>query len=156
MLRPRMRATQKSRYDQPLRKLRQARDELRQEYSRIRHELARLEKMITQLEAMNQGAWHDAIAEESSRRALHEITASDIEGLSHAQAATLILSRAAAPLTIRQLLHVFAGAGRKFSAKNGYGILHKSLRNHKQFDSVGGKWRLIMNGYHPTTASGGD
>lgn len=138
---------QKSRYDQPLKKLRQAREDLRQEYTRIRHDLARLEKMITQLEAMNAGPQGDAIGELPTTDALQQITAQDIEGLSHAQAATLILSRAASPLTIRQLLEVFERAGRKFSTKNGYGILHKSLRNHKQFDSVAGKWRLVVNGY---------
>jgi hypothetical protein len=145
---PRMREMQKSRYDQPLRKLRQARDELRQDYSRIRHDLARLEKMIAQLESMNHGAQGDA-ARQQAVDALHEITSKDIEGLSHAQAATLILSKASSPMTIRQLLDVFERAGRKFSAKNGYGILHKSLRNHKQFDSVAGKWRLVVNGFHP-------
>ena len=46
---------QKSRYDQPLRKLRQAREDLRHEYSRIRHDLVRLDKMIAQLETMNLG-----------------------------------------------------------------------------------------------------
>jgi hypothetical protein len=50
-------------------------------------------------------------------------------------------------MTIRQLLEVLERAGRKLSAKNGYGILHKSLRNHTQFDSVAGKWRLVITPY---------
>lgn len=137
---------QKSRYDQPLRKLRQAREDLRQEYSRIRHDLVRLDKMIAQLENMNVGgATPQSFA--SATDATQEITAKDIEGLSHAQAATLILSRASSPMTIRQLLEVLERAGRKLSPKNGYGILHKSLRNHKQFDSVAGKWRLVVTPY---------
>jgi hypothetical protein len=139
----------KSRYDQPLKKLRQAREELRQEYARIRHDLARLEKMITQLETMNAGAPGDGATPQTAADAAEPITAKDIDGLSHAQAATLILSRASSPLTIRQLLGAFERAGRTFSTKNGYGILHKSLRNHKEFDSVAGKWRLATRGYHP-------
>ena len=146
---------QKSRYDQPLRKLRQARDELRQEYGRIRHDLARLEKMITQLEAMNQAADREPQTADPLVAQKGPITAQDIDGLSHAQAATLILSRSSAPLTIRQLLEVFEQAGRKFSTKNGYGILHKSLRNHKQFDSVAGRWRLVVNGHRASEASDG-
>lgn len=137
---------QKSRYDQPLRKLRQAREDLRQEYSRIRHDLVRLDKMITQLETMNLGG-AAAPALPSTADAPQDTSAKDIEGLSHAQAATLILSRAAAPMTIRQLLEILARAGRQLSAKNGYGILHKSLRNHKQFDCVAGKWRLVVTSY---------
>jgi hypothetical protein len=121
---------QKLRYDQPLRKLRQVREELRQEYSRIRHDLVRLEKMIGQLEAMNS----DGHADDSA-----------IAGLSHAQAATLILSKAPAPMTIRQILDALERAGRTFSAKNGYGILHKSLRGHKEFDSIAGRWRLVAS-----------
>jgi hypothetical protein len=136
---------QKLRYDQPLRKLRQAREDLRQEYSRIRHDLVRLDKMITQLETMNGGVATPSYS--SPADALQEISAKDIEGLSHAQAATLILSRASSPMTIRQLLEILARAGRRLSAKNGYGILHKSLRNHKQFDSVAGKWRLVVTSY---------
>jgi len=135
----------RSRYDQPLRKLQQARDELRQDYSRIRHELARLEKMITQLEAMNQDT-APAISQREAPHVPQNVTPQDIEGLSHAEAATLILARAGSPLTIRQILEVFERAGRSFSAKNGYGILHKSLRNHRQFDSVAGRWRLVTNG----------
>ena len=137
---------QKSRYDQPLRKLRQAREDLRQEYSRIRHDLVRLDKMIAQLENMNIGGAAPQ-AYPSATDVMQEISAKDIEGLSHAQAATLILSRASSPMTIRQLLEVLERAGRKLSAKNGYGILHKSLRNHKQFDSVAGKWRLVVTPY---------
>jgi len=137
---------QKSRYDQPLRKLQQAREELRLEYSRIRHDLARLDKMIGQLETMNAGGTRTA-AYPAAVDALQEISAKDIEGLSHAQAATFILARAGAPMTIRQLLQVLERAGRKLSAKNGYGILHKSLRNHKEFDSVAGKWRLVVTPY---------
>lgn len=137
---------QKTRYDQPLRKLRQAREDLRQEYSRIRHDLVRLDKMITQLETMNvTGAATPSYP--SPADAPQEVSAKDIEGLSHAQAATLILSRASSPMTIRQLLEILARAGRTLSAKNGYGILHKSLRNHKQFDSVAGKWRLVVTSY---------
>jgi hypothetical protein len=137
---------QKARYDQPLRKLRHAREELRHEYSRLRHDLARLDKMIAQLETMNDG--HQTMPTYPSVvDTLQEICAADIDGLSHAQAATLILSRAAAPMTIRQLLEVLARAGRKLSPKNGYGILHKSLRNHKQFDSIAGKWRLVVTPY---------
>jgi hypothetical protein len=136
---------QKSRYDQPLRKLLQARESLRQEYTRIRHDLVRLDKMIAQLEAMNLGGAPPQYP--SPVDALQDITAKDIEGLSHAQAVTLILSRAPSPLTIRQLLEVLERAGRKLSAKNGYGILHKSLRNHRQFDSVAGKWRLVVRAY---------
>jgi hypothetical protein len=147
---------QKSRYEQPLRKLRQAREDLRQEYSRIRHDLARLDKMIAQLESMNVGGAEGIF--DGAREAMPEIAAQDIAGLSHAQAATLILSRASAPMTIRQILEVFERAGRTLSAKNGYGILHKSLRNHKQFDSVAGKWRLLTNGYQspPLRAIEGD
>lgn len=137
---------QKARYDQPLRKLRHAREELRHEYTRIRHDLVRLDKMIAQLEAMNEGSattpTYPTVID-----TLQNISAKDIEGLSHAQAATLILSRATAPMTIRQLLEVFEHAGRRLSPKNGYGILHKSLRNHKQFDSIAGKWRLIVTPY---------
>jgi hypothetical protein len=136
---------QKTRYDQPLRKLRQAREDLRQEYSRIRHDLVRLDKMIGQLETMNVGGGDGLY--DVAREEVPEIAAKDIEGLSHAQAATLILSRAASPMTIRQILEVFERAGRTLSSKNGYGILHKSLRNHKQFDSVAGKWRLVVSGY---------
>ena len=137
---------QKARYDQPLRKLRQAREDLRQEYSRIRHDLVRLDKMIAQLESMNLGgAAGQAYA--AGADALQGISAKEIEGLSHAQAATLILSRVSSPMTIRQLLEVLERAGRKLSTKNGYGILHKSLRNHKQFDSVAGKWRLVVTPY---------
>jgi hypothetical protein len=138
---------QKSRYDQPLRKLQQAREDLRQEYSRIRHDLVRLDKMIAQLENMNVGGPAPQSYHPSATDALQDISAKDIECLSHAQAATLILSRASSPLTIRQLLEVLERAGRKLSAKNGYGILHKSLRNHKQFDSVAGKWRLAVAPY---------
>src|SRR5678809_780116 len=47
---------QKARFDQPLRKLRHAREELRHEYSRIRHDLVRLDKMIAQRESMNEGS----------------------------------------------------------------------------------------------------
>ena len=137
---------QKTRYDQPLRKLRQAREDLRQEYSRIRHDLVRLDKMITQLETMNLGGGAPP-SFPASADVPQDISAKDIEGLSHAQAATLILSRAASPMTIRQLLEILARAGRTLSAKNGYGILHKSLRNHKQFDSVAGKWRLVVKSY---------
>jgi hypothetical protein len=137
---------QKSRYDQPLRKLRQAREDLRQEYSRIRHDLVRVDKMIAQLENMTVGGVTPQ-SYASATNAMTEISAKDIEGLSHAQAATLILSRASSPMTIRQLLEVLERAGRKLSAKNGYGILHKSLRNHKQFDSVAGKWRLVVTPY---------
>jgi hypothetical protein len=137
-------AMQKARYDQPLRKLRQVREELRQDYSRIKHDLARLEKMIAQLEAMNQGA-PAADHADDALAVMQVISPKDIEGLSHAQAATLILSKASSPMTIRQLLDVFARAGRQFSPKNGYGILHKSLRNHKQFDSVAGRWRLTRD-----------
>ena len=138
---------QKSRYDQPLRKLQQAREDLRQEYSRIRHDLVRLDKMIAQLETMNVGGAAPQSYHPSATDAVQDISAKDIEGLSHAQAATLILSRASSPMTIRQLLEVLERAGRKLSAKNGYGILHKSLRNHKQFDSVAGKWRLAVTPY---------
>jgi chromosome segregation ATPase len=137
---------QKARFDQPLRKLRQAREELRREYSRIRHDLVRLDKMIAQLETMNETGGTSA-SFPNVVDALQDISARDIEGLSHAQAATLILSRTAAPMTIRQLLAVLERAGRKLSPKNGYGILHKSLRNHKQFDSVAGKWRLVAAPY---------
>ena len=140
---------QKSRYEQPLRRLRQAREDLRQEYSRIRHDLVRLDKMIAQLENMNIGGGTPQSFAPATD-ATQAITAKDIEGLSHAQAATLILSRASSPMTIRQLLEVLERAGRKLSAKNGYGILHKSLRNHKQFDSVAGKWRLVVTSY-PTS-----
>jgi hypothetical protein len=137
---------QKLRYDQPLRKLRQVREELRQEYSRIRHDLVRLEKMIGQLEAMNSdGHAHDS-ALASSLDTMPLLSPHDIEGLSHAQAATLILSKAPAPMTIRQILEVLERAGRTFSAKNGYGILHKSLRGHKEFDSIAGRWRLVAAG----------
>ena len=134
---------QKARYDQPLRKLRQAREELGQEYSRIRHDLVRLDKMIAQLETMSvgtAGAPYPAAVTTAS-----EIAAKDIEALSHAQAATLILSRASSPMTIRQLLEVLERAGRKLSAKNGYSILHKSLRTNKAFDSVAGKWSLARH-----------
>jgi hypothetical protein len=137
---------QKARYDQPLRKLRQAREELRHEYSRIRHDLVRLDKMIAQLESMNEGG-AGATMFPTVVDMLQDIAAKDIEGLSHAQAATLILSRASVPMTIRQILEVLERAGRKLSAKNGYGILHKSLRHHKQFDSVAGKWRLVVTPY---------
>jgi hypothetical protein len=140
---------QKARYDQPLRKLRHAREELRHEYSRIRHDLVRLDKMIAQLEAMNEGS-ASASTYPTIIDTLQDVSPKDIEGLSHAQAATLILSRATAPMTIRQLLAVLERAGRKLSARNGYGILHKSLRNHKQFDSIAGKWRLVVTP-HPAT-----
>jgi hypothetical protein len=133
---------QKLRYDQPLRKLRQVREELRQEYSRIRQDLVRLEKMIGQLEAMNSdNRGDDAVA--PSLDTLPLISPQDLDGLSHAQAATLILSKAPAPMTIRQILQVLERAGRTFNAKNGYGILHKSLRGHKEFDSIAGRWRLV-------------
>jgi hypothetical protein len=137
---------QKLRYDQPLRKLRQVREELRQDCSRLRHDLVRLEKMIAQLEAMNADghAGEPALAPVLDSTPL--ISPQDIEGLSHAQAATLILSKAPAPMTIRQILEVLERAGRTFSAKNGYGILHKSLRGHKEFDSIAGRWRLVTAG----------
>ena len=102
--------------------------------------------MIAQLEAMNVGGGTSA-PYPSAVESVQNISSKDIEGLSHAQAATLILSRASAPMTIRQLLEVLDRAGRKLSPKNGYGILHKSLRNHKQFDSVAGKWRLVIAPY---------
>jgi hypothetical protein len=134
---------QKLRYDQPLRKLRHVREELRQEYSRIRHDLVRIEKMIGQLEAMNSDGHADDATLAPALDTMPLISPQDIEGLSHAQAATLILSRAAAPMTIRQILEVLERAGRTFSARNGYGILHKSLRGHKAFDSIAGRWRLV-------------
>ena len=136
---------QKSRYEPPLRKLRQAREDLSQEYTRIRHDLVRLDKMIAQLEAMNAGT--TAGPSPAPAPPLQDIAPGDLDGLSHAQAATVILARTAAPLTIRQILAVFERAGRKLSARNGYGILHKSLRNHKEFDSVAGKWRLVATPY---------
>lgn len=138
---------QKNRYDQPLRKLRQAREELGQEYSRIRHDLVRLDKMIAQLETMNV---RTAGAPYLAPVATSEVAAKDIEGLSHGDAATLILSRASSPMTIRQLLEVLERAGRKLSAKNGYGILHKSLRTHKACDSVAGKWSVARRPFAAT------
>jgi hypothetical protein len=102
--------------------------------------------LIAPLESMNLGG-APAQTYPAGTDGVDEISAKDIEGLSHAKAATLILSRATSPMTIRQLLAVLERAGRKLSAKNGYGILHKSLRNHKQFDSVAGKWRLVVTPY---------
>jgi hypothetical protein len=102
--------------------------------------------MIGQLETMNSDGLADDTALTASLDTMPRVSPQEIEGLSHAQAATVILAKAPAPMTIRQMLEVLEGAGRTFSSKNGYGILHKSLRGHKEFDSIAGRWRLVATG----------
>jgi hypothetical protein len=127
-------------YARPLRTLRESRDGLKQQQARVKQEIARLDRIIRQLEAMS------GDAAEPSAITVEVPTPADLKGLSHAQAAGAVLARAASPLSIRQLLETFERAGRPLSAKNGYSILFKTLRKHRQFESVGGKWRLVEMG----------
>jgi hypothetical protein len=73
-----------------------------------RHELLRLDKMIAQLESMNTGGAEGVY--DAAREMVPEIAPKDIENLSHAEAAIIILSRASSPMTIRQILEVFGRA----------------------------------------------
>src|SRR5215208_7189700 len=128
-------------YARPLRTLRETRDGLKQQQGRVKQEIARLDRIIRQLEAMSGDA-----ADAPPAEVIETMTPPDLKGLSHAQAAGAVLAKAAAPLSIRQLLETFDRAGRPLSTKNGYSILFKTLRKHRQFESVGGKWRLIDHG----------
>jgi hypothetical protein len=139
---------QRTSYARPLKTLRETRDGLKQQQGRIKQEIARLDRIIRQLEAMSGDA-----AEATPDSAIEVLTPPDLKGLSHAQAAGAVLATAAAPLSIRQLLDTFQRAGRPLSMKNGYSILFKTLRKHRQFESIGGKWRLIDHGSNGHLAS---
>ena len=135
-------------YARPLRTLRETRDGLKQQQGRIKQEIARLDRIIRQLEAMS-GDGADAPPAD----VIETMAPPDLKGLSHAQAAGAVLAKAAAPLSIRQLLETFDRAGRPLSAKNGYSILFKTLRKHRQFESIGGKWRLVDHGSNGHSAA---
>ncbi len=134
-------------YARPLRTLRETRDGLKQQQGRIKQEIARLDRIIRQLEAMS-GDGADAAPTDVAE----VLPPPDLKGLSHAQAAGAVLAKAPMPLSIRQLLETFERAGRPLSAKNGYSILFKTLRKHRQFESIGGKWRLVEHGTNGHTA----
>jgi hypothetical protein len=58
-----------------------------------------------------------------------------------ARAVKLMLSRARSPLTIKEMLQVFERSGRKLS-KNGYRIIHRTLRRNGEFESTNGSWQV--------------
>ena len=73
----------------------------------------------------------------------------ELKGLTHADALRLILSRSSSPLTIKQMLQILEGAGRKLS-KNGCRVIYRALRKDKAFQSFDGAWWAVRNEADPS------
>lgn len=78
------------------------------------------------------------------------ITPRELKGLTHADALKLVLSRSSSPLTIKQMLQILEGAGRKLS-KNGCRVIYRALRKDKAFHSFEGAWWAVRNESDPPT-----
>jgi len=74
----------------------------------------------------------------------------EVKGLTHADALKLVLSRSSSPLTIKQMLQILEGAGRKLS-KNGCRVIYRALRTDKAFHSYDGAWWAVRTESDATT-----